>query len=90
MDAIPAMDSYDGCENWCYLIAMRAATIWLCLALLWFIDATVSPSDRHDVRQALVAGLVAACFLAAGIYLPRSASRRRPLNLAFQACIVPV
>jgi hypothetical protein len=51
---------------------MRAATIWLCLAALWAIDAGFA-FRRHDLRQGFVAGMVAICFLAAGLYF---ASRR--------------
>jgi hypothetical protein len=46
---------------------MRAATIWLCLAVLWMIDAGFA-FHRHDLRQALTAAIVAVCFLAAGLY----------------------
>jgi L-asparagine transporter-like permease len=58
------------------LIEMRAATIWLCLAFLWLIDAGFA-FRRHDVRQAMVAGIVAVCFLAAGIYFSATRDRRR-------------
>jgi L-asparagine transporter-like permease len=46
---------------------MRAAAIWLCLAILWMIDAAFA-FRRHDLRQALIAAIVASCFLAAGLY----------------------
>jgi L-asparagine transporter-like permease len=55
---------------------MRAATIWLCLAFLWLIDAGFA-LRRHDHRQALVAGVVAAGFLGAGFYLSARSGRRR-------------
>jgi L-asparagine transporter-like permease len=54
---------------------MRAATIWLCLAFLWAIDAAFA-FRRHDGRQALVAAIVALCFLAAGIFFAAKATRR--------------
>jgi hypothetical protein len=58
------------------LVKMRAATIWLCLAALWMIDAGFA-FRRHDLRQALVAASVAACFLVAGLYFAVKNPRRR-------------
>jgi hypothetical protein len=56
---------------------MRAATIWLCLGLLWLIDAGFA-FRRHDSKQALVAAVVAACFVAAGLFFAaRGKSRIR-------------
>jgi L-asparagine transporter-like permease len=53
---------------------MRAATIWLCLGILWMIDAGFA-FRRQDLRQALVAGIVALGFLGAGVYF---AGKQRP------------
>jgi L-asparagine transporter-like permease len=55
---------------------MRAATIWLCLAILWMIDAGFA-FHRHDLRQALVAAIVAVVFLAAGLYFAAKRPWRR-------------
>jgi len=55
---------------------MRAATIWLCLGVLWLIDAGFA-FRRHDLRQPTVAAIVAACFLAAGLYFAAKTERRR-------------
>jgi hypothetical protein len=56
---------------------MRAAAIWLFLALLWSIDAGFA-FRRHDSRQALVATAVALGFLAAALYfLGRGRWRQR-------------
>jgi hypothetical protein len=52
---------------------MRAAIIWLCLAVLWSIDAGFA-FHRRDLRQGCVAAVVAVCFLAAGLYF---AARQR-------------
>ena len=70
------------------LVKMRAAMIWLCLALLWMIDAGLA-FHRHDLRQALTAAIVAACFLAAGLYFAAKRPRAKIL-IARQAGIVPV
>jgi len=58
------------------LMKMRAATIWLCLAFLWLIDASFA-FRRHDVRQAIVATIVAGCFLAAGLFFVAKGNRRK-------------
>jgi hypothetical protein len=72
-------------QSWCmvtivsalrYAREMRAATIWLCLGLLWMIDAGFA-FRRHDLRQALIAAFVAVCFLAAGVYFAVKNPRRR-------------
>jgi hypothetical protein len=55
---------------------MRAAIIWLCLAVLWIIDAGFA-FRRHDLRQGFVAAIVAICFLAAGLYFASKQSGRR-------------
>jgi hypothetical protein len=56
---------------------MRASAIWLCLGILWSIDAFFA-WRRHDGRQALVAAIVAIGFVAAGIYFAaRGKSRGR-------------
>jgi hypothetical protein len=55
---------------------MRAATIWLCLAVLWIFDAGFA-FRRHDARQGFVATIVAICFLAAGLYFAYKRPGRR-------------
>jgi len=55
---------------------MRAAIIWLCLAVLWVIDAGFA-FRKHDPRQGLVAAIVAICFLAAGLYFASKRPGRR-------------
>lgn len=77
MDAILANRSAGVRGPGAILMNVRAATIWLCLAFLWLIDAAIA-FRRHDVRQALVAALVAACFLGAGMYFISVHNRRRP------------
>jgi len=56
---------------------MRASAIWLVLGMLWSIDAFFA-WRRHDARQALVAAIVAAGFVVAGvIFAVRGKSRSR-------------
>ena len=57
------------------LMQMRAATIWLCLAVLWIFDAGFA-FHRQDPRQGFVAAIVAICFLAAGFYFAAKRARR--------------
>ncbi len=77
MDAIPSIRDAALPNASAMLMNVRAATIWLCLAFLWLIDA-VFAFRRHDLRQALVAAFVAACFLGAGLYFAGMRNRRRP------------
>ena len=58
------------------LLKMRAAAIWLVLGLLWMIDAGFA-FRRHDLRQGVVAAVVAVCFLGAGAYFTRKSPQRR-------------
>jgi L-asparagine transporter-like permease len=56
---------------------MWAATIWLCLAVLWIVDAGFA-FHRRDLRQGFVAAVVAICFLAASLYFSAKRPRRMP------------